>query len=236
MKKSDKIDTKRIEVGVDFIGGQTSLTNKEEKIISEYIIMKSMQKKKVLVFLLKAFETMEFSVFIDILGWARNDYGHNLFVETCGFTDKVISTFNVPVIVDKTIGEINIDEYDALAIPGGFGEFGFYEEAYDERFLKLIKEFNAKGKIIATICSAALPLGKSGVLKNRKATTYHLKNAYWQQKLKEFGVNVVNEPIVIDGNIITSYCPETAPNVAFELLKMLTSEEEMAVIKKAMGF
>jgi protein deglycase len=236
MKKSDKIDTNRIEVDVDFIGGQTSLTNNEEKIISEYIIMKSMQKKKVLVFLLKAFETMEFSVFIDVLGWARNDYGHNLFVDTCGFTDKVISTFNVPVIVDKTIGEINVDEYDALAIPGGFGEFGFYEEAYDERFLKLIKEFNAKGKIIATVCSGAFPLGKSGVLKNRKATTYHLKNGYWQNKLKEFGVNVVNEPIVVDGNIITSYCPETAPNVAFELLKMLTSEEEMTVIKKAMGF
>jgi len=165
-----------------------------------------MQNKRVLVFLAKGFETMEFSVFIDVLGWARNDYGHNLFVDTCGFTDKVISTFNIPVIVDKTIGEINVDEYDA------------------------------KGKIIATICSAALPLGKSGVLKNRKATTYHLKNAYWQKKLKEFGVNVVNEPIVVDGNIITSYCPETAPNVAFELLKMLTSEEEMAVIKKAMGF
>jgi len=198
--------------------------------------MKSMQKKKVLLFLVKAFETMEFSVFIDVLGWARNDYGHNLFLETCGFTDKVISTFNVPVIVDKTIGEINVDEYDALAIPGGFGEFGFYEEAYDERFLKLIKEFNAKGKIIATICSAALPLGKSGVLKNRKATTYHLKEGFWQNKLKEFGVNVVNEPMVVDGNIITSYCPETAPNVAFELLKMLTSEEEMTVIKKAMGF
>jgi 4-methyl-5(b-hydroxyethyl)-thiazole monophosphate biosynthesis len=198
--------------------------------------MKSMQKKKVLVFLLKAFETMEFSVFIDVLGWARNDYGHNLLVNTCGFTDKVISTFNVPVIVDKTIGEINVDEYDALAIPGGFGEFGFYEEAYDERFLKLIKEFNSKGKIIATICSAALPLGKSGVLKNRKATTYHLKDGYWQKKLKEFGANVVNEPVVVDANIITSYCPETAPAVAFELLKMLTSEEEMTVIKKAMGF
>ena len=145
-----------------------------------------MQNKKVLVFLAKGFETMEFSVFIDVLGWARNDYGHNLFVDTCGFTDKVISTFNVPIIVDKTIGEINVDEYDALAIPGGFGEFGFYEEAYDERFLKLIKEFNAKGKIIATICSGAFPLGKSGVLKNRKATTYHLKNGYYQKQLKEF--------------------------------------------------
>jgi 4-methyl-5(b-hydroxyethyl)-thiazole monophosphate biosynthesis len=195
-----------------------------------------MQEKRILVFLPKGFETMEFSVFIDVLGWARNDYGHNLLVDTCGFTDKVISTFNVPVIVDKTIAEINVDEYDALAIPGGFGEFGFYEEAYDERFLKLIREFNAKGKIIASICSSAMPLGKSGVLKNRKATTYHLKNGYWQYKLKEFGVNVVNEPIVVDGNIITSYCPETAPYVAFELLKILTSEEGMTVIKKAMGF
>ena len=195
-----------------------------------------MSNKKVLVFLAKAFETMEFSAFIDILGWARVDYGHNLFVDTCGFTEKVVSTFNVSVIVDKTIGEINVDEYDALAIPGGFGEFGFYEDAYDERFLKLIKEFNAKGKIIATVCSAAFPLAKSGILKNRKATTYHLNDGYWQKKLEEFGVNVMNEPIVVDGNIITSYCPETAPNVAFELLKMLTSEEEMSVIKKAMGF
>jgi len=196
----------------------------------------NMQNKKVLVFLAKAFETMEFSVFIDVLGWARVDYGHNLLVETCGFTEKVVSTFNVPVIADKTIEEINVDEYDALAIPGGFGEFGYYEEAHDERFLNLIQEFNTKGKIIATVCSGAFPLGKSGVLKNRKATTYHLKDGYYQNKLKEFGVNVVNEPIVVDDNIITSYCPETATNVAFELLKMLTSEKEMAVIKKAMGF
>ena len=195
-----------------------------------------MQDKKVLVFLAKAFETMEFCVFIDILGWARVDYGHKLIVDTCGFTDKVVSTFNVPVTVDKIIGDINVDEYDALAIPGGFGEFGYYEEAYDERFLKLIREFDKKGKIIASVCSGAFPVGKSGVLKNRRATTYHLKDGFWQNKLKEFGVNVVNEPIVVDGNIITSYCPETAPNVAFELLKMLTSEEEMLVIKRAMGF
>lgn len=195
-----------------------------------------MENKRVLLFLAKAFEMMEFSAFIDVLGWARFDYGHNLIVDTCGFTEKVISTFNVPVLVDKTIGEINADEYDALAIPGGFSEFGFYEEVYDERFLQLIQAFNAKEKIIATVCSGAMPVGKSGVLKNRNATTYHLKNGFWQNKLKEFGVNVVNEPVVVDDNIITSYCPETAPNVAFELLKMLTSEKEMAVIKKAMGF
>lgn len=191
---------------------------------------------KVLVFLAKAFETMEFSVFIDVLGWARVDYGHDITVETCGFKDTVLSTFNIPVKVDKTIEEINADEYDALAIPGGFREFGFYDEVYDERFLNLVREFDAKGKIIASVRSGAMPIGKCGVLKNRKGTTYHLNGGFLQKQLKEFGVDVINEPVVVDANIITSYCPETAPKVAFELLKMLTSEDEMTVVKIAMGF
>ena len=191
---------------------------------------------KILLFLAKGFETMEFSVFVDVMGWARNDYNHDVQVVTCGFQKQVISTFNIPVIVDKTFDEINADDYDALAIPGGFEEFGFYEEAYDERFLNLIREFDLKGKIIATICVAALPVGKSGVLKNRKATTYHLRDAYRQKQLKEFDVNVVNEPIVVDRNIITSYCPETASGVAFKLLEMLTSKEQMEIVKVAMGF
>ena len=172
---------------------------------------------KILLFLAKGFETMEFSAFVDVMGWARNDYGYDVTVVTCGFHKQVMSTFNIPVIVEKTIEQINI-------------------EAYDERFLKLIREFDSRGKIIATICVGALPLGKSGVLNNRKATTYHLRDAYRQEQLKEFGVNVVNEPIVVDRNIVTSYCPETASHVAFKLLEMLTSEKQMKIVKAAMGF
>ncbi len=191
---------------------------------------------KVLLLLAKGFETMEFSVFIDVMGWARNNYGVDIHVETCGFTNTVVSTFKVPVIVDKLIDKISVDEYAALAIPGGFEEFGFYEEAYDERFLDIIRQFDQQNKIIATICVAALPLGKSGILFKRNATTYHLKDAYRQKQLSAFGVNVVNEPIVIDDNIITSYCPETASGVAFELLKKLTTEDQMKIVKAAMGF
>ncbi|MFL8673030.1 DJ-1/PfpI family protein [Clostridioides sp. GD02404] len=191
---------------------------------------------KILVFLAKGFETMEFSVFIDVMGWARNDYDCDIDVVTCGFKKKVISTFNIPILVDKTIEEVCVDDYDALAIPGGFEEFGFYEEAYNMSFLNLIREFDSKEKIIASICVAALPVGKSGVLKNRKATTYHLKNGQRQKQLSEFDVNVINEPIVVDKNIITSYCPETAPHVAFKLLEMLTSREQMEIVKLAMGF
>ncbi len=77
---------------------------------------------------------------------------------------------------------------------------------------------------------------KKWCFKNRKATTYHLKNGKRQRQLSEFDVNVVNEPIVVDKNIITSYCPETAPHVAFKLLEMLTSKEQMDEVKLAMGF
>lgn len=77
----------------------------------------------------------------------------------------------------KLLDEITVDEYDALAIPGGFEELGFYQEAFDKRFLKLIQEFDRQKKMIAAICVGALPLGKSGILRGKKATTYHQKEA-----------------------------------------------------------
>ena len=192
---------------------------------------------KILLFCAKGFETMEFSVFIDVMGWARNDYGYNIDVDTCGFSKQVISTFNVPIIVDKTIEEISADEYDALAIPGGFEEYNFYEEAFDEKLLQLIRDFDKAKKPIATICVAALALGKSGILQGRKATTYHLRDGYRQKQLAGFGADVVpDKPIVVDDNIITSYCPETAAHVAFILLEKLTDSDRMQVVKHAMGY
>ncbi len=191
---------------------------------------------KTLLFCAKGFETMEFSVFVDLLGWGRCDHGYDVELETCGFTKQVMSTFNVPIIVDKTIDEICVDDYDALAIPGGFTEFGFYEEAYHEQFLNLIREFDRKKKIIASVCVGALAIGKSGVLNNRRGTTYHLSGGYCQKQLVEFGVNVVNEPIVIDDNIITSWGPQTAPYVALELLKRLVGKEKADVVRRAMGY
>lgn len=191
---------------------------------------------KILLFCAKGFETMEFSVFVDIMGWARNDYHYPVEVETCGFTKTVLSAFHIPIIADRTIDEISVNDYDALAIPGGFGKFGFYEESYHPALSKLIQEFDRTGKPIASVCVAALALGKSGILKNRKATTYHLNNASRQKRLAEFGVHVVNERIVTDDNVITSYCPETAPDVAFALLGKLCGEEAMKIVKDSMGF
>lgn len=192
---------------------------------------------KVLLFCCKGFETMEFAPFVDVMGWARNDYGMPVEVVTAGFSKTVISTFGIPILVDKSFDEIDVSEYDALAIPGGFEEFGFYEEAYDERFLNLIREFERSNKFIASICVGALPIGASGILKGRKATTYHLGDGRRQKQLAEFGVDVIpDQSVVIDKNIITSFCPETAPHVAIALLRMLMGEDKAQVVAKAMGF
>lgn len=191
---------------------------------------------KVLLFLAKGFETIEASVFIDIIGWARNDYHHEIEVVTCGFNKTVVSTFGVPVIVDKLIGEINVDDYDALAIPGGFEEFGFYDEAFSSELSDIIIKFNRQNKPIATVCVAALAPGYSGILKGKEATTYHLNGGIRQQQLAEYGALIVNRPVVKSGNIITSYCPQTAPDVAFTLLEMLIGTADTEVVKTAMGY
>lgn len=192
--------------------------------------------KKVLLLCAKGFETMEFSVFVDVMGWASTTYGCDIGVVTCGLTEQVMSSFNVPVITDVTIDSVNVHDYDALAVPGGFEEFGYYEEAYSPEFLGLIRTFNESGKTIASVCVGALPLAKSGILAGKSATTYHLNNGCRQEQLRGFGVSVVNKPIVISDNVITSYCPQTAPHVAFELLGRLAGEEMKLTVMRAMGY
>ncbi|SHN50884.1 4-methyl-5(b-hydroxyethyl)-thiazole monophosphate biosynthesis [Butyrivibrio hungatei DSM 14810] len=192
---------------------------------------------KVLLFCCKGFEMMEFAPFYDVLGWAKSEYGYDVEVDTCGFTREVPSAFwNTEIKANKLISEVNASDYDALAIPGGDHLYGFFEEAYDERFLKLIRDFNDSKKNIASVCVGSLPIGKSGVLAGRKATTYHLSEGYRQKELAEFGVDVVNEPVVVDGNVVTSYCPQTAPDVAYTLLERLIGKEKTDTVRRGMGF
>ncbi|HIF9063788.1 TPA: DJ-1/PfpI family protein [Photobacterium damselae] len=112
---------------------------------------------------------------------------------------------------------------------------GFYEDAYDERLLFLIRDFDSKGKIIASVCVGALPIAKSGVLNGRNGTTYHLSKKR-QTQMEEMGVNVIQAPIVIDKNIITSRSPSAAMDVAFNVVEMLTSTANLECIKEGMGF
>jgi 4-methyl-5(b-hydroxyethyl)-thiazole monophosphate biosynthesis len=192
--------------------------------------------KNVLLLLAQGFEQYEASVFIDVLGWSRDIGDIPVNVVTSGRRTKIKCTWNLIVTPETQLSEISVDEFDALAVPGGFEEAGFYEDAYHEDFLRIIRQFHESNKIIASICVGALPLGKSGILKNRKATTYHLMDGKRRKQLESFGAYVLDQPIVMDDNIITSTSPATALDVAFKLLKMLTSPDNEKKVKTAMGF
>lgn len=192
--------------------------------------------KKVLLLLANGYETFEASVFIDVIGWNYIDGDKTTRLYTCGLTKEVKTTFDQKSVVDYIVDEIDVNDYDALAIPGGFSEYDFYKDAYDESFLELIRQFNRQNKVIASICVAALSLAKSGILEGKKATTYNKNDGIRQAELREMGVDVLNQPIVQDGNIITSWNPATAMDVAFLLLDNLTGKENTRFIKTIMGY
>ncbi len=193
-------------------------------------------RKKVLLFLAQGFEEYEASVFTDVMGWSRVGGIQAVDLVTTGLRKEIKCTWNMMVRPELEFDKIDISEFDALAIPGGFEEASFYEDAYDERFLQLIRDFNNRNKIIASVCVGAMPVGKSGVLKNRKGTTYDLSGEARRKQLSGFGVIVQDERITIDKNIITSTGPATALDVAFQLLEMLTDKNNVAEVKRQMRF
>ncbi len=193
------------------------------------------RNSKVILFLCNGVEEYEASVFTDAFGWTTTYGLEPIQLTTVGFHQRVKCAWNFTIEPECLFDEIDIEEFDALVIPGGMSGAGFYDDAYDPRLLAWIKDFDAKGKVVASVCVGALPIAKSGVLSGRNGTTYHLSQKR-QQQMQEYGVQVLNQPIVIDGNIITSRSPSTAINVAFLVVDMLTSKANLEKIKEGMGF
>lgn len=192
--------------------------------------------KQVLLLLCKGVEIYEAAAFYDVLGWSGAYGTEAVKVVTVGLQAEVRGAFGIKIIPDKLLSVVEADEFDALAIPGGFEIYGYYEEAYSEAVVNLIRRFEELEKPIASICVGALPLANSGILKDRRATTYHLREGVRRKQLASFGVNVIDEPIVRDGNVITSTSPATAMDVAFEFLARITSDENSNHIREMMGF
>lgn len=103
--------------------------------------------------------------------------------------------------VDRTADQIKTSDYDAVFIPGG--AWNPDNLRYDKDVIRFIQDFNKSGKLIAAICHAPVVLASADILKGKKLT------GYWniQTDLKNAGGNVVDEPVVADGNLITSRHP-----------------------------
>lgn len=192
--------------------------------------------KRVLLLLCEGTEILEAAAFYDVLGWSGSVGPETVYVATVGLRSPVTCTFGLKVLPDLRLPEVDVEQFDALAVPGGFEEFGFYDDAYSDAVAGLIRSFAELDKPVASICVGALPVARSGLLAGRQATTYHLMGGGRRKQLSEFGARVVDAPLVRDRNIITSTSPATAVEVALSLLADLTGGENAEHVRRLMGF
>ena len=126
-----------------------------------------MKTKKVLLFLAQGFEEYEASVFTDVFGWSRVFGIEPVDLVTTALRPEIKCKWNFIVRPEIEFDKINSKDYDALAIPGGFKDSGYYDDAFDDRLLQLIRDFDKANKPIAAVCAAAIPAGQSGGLQDR---------------------------------------------------------------------
>lgn len=194
--------------------------------------------KKILIFVSNGFESLELSPFIDVFGWNNIVGNKKVFPTICAIHDEIYATWNLKIIPEVNLSSVSLDldEYDSLIIPGGFGKAGYFNDIQSEILKSLLNHFILNKKIVIGICTGALAIGIHGFLKDISATTYLLDNKRYFKQLEKYGANSLEQDIVISNNIITSSGPSTAIQVAFYLLETLTDRANCIVVKKNMGF
>lgn len=193
--------------------------------------------KKILLFAPRGFEDLEVAAFTDIIGWTRvlNEVKPLDLVIT-GFKKNIRSKHNLTIKAQMLLNEVRAEEYTALIIPGGFNDSG-YTEVYHKKVYRLIQDVYNGGGIIVAMCVASLPVARAGILEGRRATTYTLSKRHDNlQVLKDCGAVPVTERIVVSDRIITNRGPDTAVDVAFTLLEMISGKADMKKVKEALMF
>lgn len=152
--------------------------------------------KRVAVFLADGMEEIEALTVVDLL------YRAGIPCETVSITnsDVVASSHEVSVVCDREIGDtrFDFDDYDMLVLPGGMPGTTHLGECDD--LTDQVCRFAREGRQVAAICAAPTVLAKLGLLEGRKATCF----PDLQPVLAEHGAEVLQDEVVIDGNITTS--------------------------------
>ncbi len=118
---------------------------------------------------------------------------------------------------DLLIDDVNVDDYDAVVVPGGSGSPGYLWN--NQRVLDMIKQAYEGGRVIAAICLSGAVLANAGILKGKNATVFTSPDAI--RVLKDKGANYIKQDVVVDGKIVTAEGPREAGKFANEILRLL---------------
>lgn len=168
---------------------------------------------KVCVFLGTGFEEIEALTVVDVLRRA----GIETDMVSVMDNQTVMGSHQIPVVADKLLSEVDFDSVDVLVLPGGLAGTKNLEAC--EALMAKVDAFAAEGKTVCAICAAPSILGHRGLLNRRKAIAY----PGFEDQLS--GAQVVYEPAVQDGNVITGRGMGCSIPFALEILKYLTDEQ-----------
>ena len=165
-------------------------------------------------------EELEAVTVIDLLRRA------GIEVTTAGLDDRPVQASRGVVLVpDTTLDEALQQSYDIVVLPGGLPGADHLRD--DARIISLLREMDSHGKYTAAICAAPRVLAHAGLLDGKQATCY-------PGALDGVGVPGMEhseQPVVIDGHVVTSRGPGTAMDFALELIELLAGKQQRDAVE-----
>jgi len=165
---------------------------------------------KVLCLIDHYFEDLE--LWYPILRLMEEDIDTHLAGEKAN--EKYIGKYGIPATSEYSFKDINYKDYDALLIPGGWApdKLRRFPEV-----LEIVRYMNEQDRPIGHICHAGGVLVSAGILKGKQVTsTLGIKD-----DMINAGGIWIDEPVVVDGNIISSRKPLDLPFYMKEFIKVL---------------
>ena len=177
--------------------------------------------KQVLVPLAEGFEEIEAVTIIDTLRRG----GIQVTVAALD-TLTVTGSHAIVVQADALLTDVHQRHFDAVVLPGGIpGAIHLKESAH---VIDLVRRMNRNQQWVCAICAAPTVLEEAGVSKGRRATSHpSFQNQMTSARYQE-------DPVVVDGNVITSRGPGTALSFSLEVVRQLTNESVSSELAAAM--
>ncbi|HUY08925.1 MAG TPA: type 1 glutamine amidotransferase domain-containing protein [Candidatus Dormibacteraeota bacterium] len=115
---------------------------------------------------------------------------------------------------DQAIGEVKPEDFGALFLPGGYSPDRLRA---DERMVEFVKDFMDHGKPVMAICHGPQLLLSARRVGGRRMTAWKTV----QDDLRQAGSEVVDEPAVVDRNLVTSRQPDDIPAFVAASLELI---------------
>ncbi|WP_236619195.1 type 1 glutamine amidotransferase domain-containing protein [Acaryochloris sp. CCMEE 5410] len=115
---------------------------------------------------------------------------------------------------DATTAEMRAGDFEAIVIPGGGAPDKIRTNPQTIRF---VADAVNSGKIVAAVCHGPQILIEADLIQNRRLTGYQAI----RKDLINAGGHYFDEPVVIDGNLITARCPSDLPMFTTMLLQAM---------------